>query len=463
MRIELQEACRAPQMLGTLFKAPPKRIGAPPALIAGIATDSREVQRGDLFVARAGECADGHDFIAAALQAGAYGILCEKHVPLPKGDFWLFVCESAQNALLRAAHAWREQCGARVIAVTGSAGKTTTKEAIAAVLGDVPHNAGNYNSTMGMPLSVLSFPPADFWVCELGINHVGEMEPMSRALSPDLCVVTNVGSAHIGNFGDLFTLLREKASVACGLKSGGSVLVPFPLKNAGFLMPSRHIFGVGEEKTADFVTENIAMSVDGTRCDLCGKDTVITNLTWPIPGGIGRSVIGLAGACGLLCGKNEHDIREGLERAGKSTPRLRRFAIGERLLIEDVYNASPEACTAALETVRYLGGARPVVAILGDMLELGGYSGFLHRALGAAVQRSGCAMLISYGALAAQIAVGAREAGMEPRRIFSFAADEEAAVAECALTHAPRDAVMLCKGSRAMRMERVVARIRRSL
>lgn len=461
MRIELQAACRAPQMLGELFGVPLEKIGTPKSEIVGIATDSREVQTGDLFVALSGEKCNGRDFINEALRAGACGVLCEKKEALPQGNFWLFVCESAEKALLHAAKLWRERCAATVIAVTGSAGKTTTKEAIAAVLGDVPHNTGNYNSTVGMPLSVLSFPPSRFWVCELGINHVGEMEPMSRALTPDLCVLTNVGSAHIGNFGDLFTLLYEKARVACGMRAGGRVLVPFPLKNIGFSAPLCHVFGVGEERCADFVTENIVMSADGVRCDLRGKNTFVRDLFWPVPGSIGRAVIGLVGACGLLCGKSEEEIREGLRCAGAQTPRLRRFAVGERLLIEDAYNASPEACTAALETVRYLGNGRPVAVIFGDMLELGAYSGFLHRALGAAVEKAGCAMLVTYGALAAQIAVGAREAGMAAERIFSFAAGEEEDVAKLIHARAPRDAVVLCKGSRAMHMERVAALIRR--
>lgn len=461
MRIELQQPCRTPYALGALLDATPQRVGAPCEEICGIATDSREVQKGDLFIARAGESFDGYDFIPKALQAGAVGVLCEKKSSLPQGDFWLFCCESVQNALLKAAHTWRERCGARVIAVTGSAGKTTTKEAIAAVLGDVPHNAGNYNSVTGMPLSVLSFPPADFWVCELGINHTGEMAPMSHALCPDLCVITNVGSAHIGHFGDLFALLREKASVACGMRKGGDVLLPFLLKNTAFPAPLCHILGVGTEEKADFVLENITMGQDGVRCDLRTPNTRITNLTWPIPGSIGRSLIGLAGACGILCGRSEEQIRAGLQAAGEKTPRLQRFLAGDRLLIEDAYNASPEACVAALETVGYLGGERPRVAILGDMLELGAYSGFLHRAIGAAVQRAGFSMLVTYGALAAQIAAGAKEAGMSTGAIYSFAVGEEGLVVDCILSRAPRDAVLLCKGSHAMRMDRIAEGIRR--
>ena len=163
----------------------------------------------------------------------------------------------------------------------------------------------------------------------------------------------------------------------------------------------------------------------------------------------------------MLCGRNAEQIRAGLKKAGESAPRLRRFAVGERLLIEDCYNASPEACAAALESARYLGNGRPLVPIFGDMLELGAYGGFLHRALGAAVRNAGCAMLVTYGALAAQIAQGAAEAGMSTKHIFSFAQGEESVLAECVLGRAPRDAVLLCKGSRAMQMWRIAERIRR--
>lgn len=461
MRIELQAACCTPQVLGELFGVPPQRIGTPSGAISGIATDSREVQTGDLFLALAGASADGHDFIAVALQAGACAVLCERKTELPQGDYWLFLCENVQKSLFAAAHTWRERCGAQVIAVTGSAGKTTAKEAIAAVLGDVPHNVGNYNSNVGMPLSVLSFPPADFWVCELGINHVGEMAPMSRALAPDLCVITNVGSAHIGHFGDVLTVFQEKASVVCGLKKGGAILVPCSLKRMQYPAQLCRVLAVGEEKNADFSLENIVMGADGTQCDLRAEDTVITNLTWPIPGRIGRAVIGLASACGVLCGRSGAEIRAGLKKAGANAPRLRRFDVGERLLIEDCYNASPEACAAALESMRYLGNGRPMVPIFGDMLELGAYGGFLHRALGAAVQNAGCVMLVTYGALAAQIAQGASEAGMSAKQIFSFARGEEDALVACVLGRAPRDAVLLCKGSRAMQMWRIAERIRR--
>lgn len=461
MRIELQKECRAAHELGKILDVTPQKVGAPSEEITGIATDSREVQKGDLFVALRGEVVDGHDFIKEALLAGAVGVLCEQKSSFLTGDFWLFACENVRNTLLHAAHVWREQCGARVIAVTGSAGKTTTKEAIAAVLGGVPHNVGNYNSLVGMPLSVLSFPPADFWVCELGVNHTGEMEAMSRALCPDLCVITNVGSAHIGNFGDVFTLLREKASVACGMKRTGKILLPISLKNAAFPIPLCHIFGVGVEENSDFVTENIAMGQDGVRCDLRAGNTRITNLAWPIPGNVGCAVIGLAGACGMLCGKSAEQIRDGLRLAGKQTPRLHRFAVGGRLLIEDAYNASPEACVGALETTCYLGGERPRVAILGDMLELGAYSKFLHRTVGAAVQKAGFSMLITYGVLAAQIAAGAKEAGMRTECVFSFVAGEEENLCECVLKRTPRDAVLLCKGSHAMRMDRIAQRIRR--
>ena len=137
--------------------------------------------------------------------------------------------------------------------------------------------------------------------------------------------------------------------------------------------------------------------------------------------------------------------------------------MGEMLFLEDCYNASPEACLGALETLRYLSGERACVAVLGDMLELGNYSDILHRMLGASLPKSGISCLFTYGTLAAQIALGAKEAGMDPRAVFSFAKGEQARMAQAMLRHMPRDAAVLFKGSRAMQMECVVEEIRRLL
>jgi UDP-N-acetylmuramoyl-tripeptide--D-alanyl-D-alanine ligase len=370
-------------------------------------------------------------------------------------------CKNIEDALLAAAKKWREKCGALVVAVTGSAGKTTTKEAIAAVLGGAPHNAGNYNSGIGMPLCVLSFPKSEFWVCELGINHVGEMEKMSASLHPDVGVITNVGSAHIGHFGDPATVLKEKLKLCRGMDDAGMLVLPTSLKNAALSVPFRRVFSVGADKKADFSLENITMDARGVRCDLRFRNVEITNLVWPVPGVVGSSVLGLAGAIGVLCGRTSAQIRAGLETAARAPLHTALYPVGRMLFLEDCYNASPEACVAALESLYYLAPGRTRVAVLGDMLELGEHASFLHRTVGAAAHRSGVSYLFTYGALALQIAKGAAEAGMPAMHIFSFAEGERTPLAQSILSHVPSDAAVLFKGSRALRMEQVIEELRR--
>ena len=463
MRIELQAALQAPQYLAALLEASVQGGTREDVRIRGIATDTAEVLPGDLFVALKGAHADGNDYVCQAIQKGAVAVLTEREAPNTADNALCFRCKSIEDALLAAAGKWRKLCAARVIAVTGSAGKSTTKEAIAAVLGNAPHNEGNYNSTLGMPMSVMSFPKSEFWVCELGINHVGEMEKMSSSLCPDIGVITNVGSAHIGLFGDFQTILQEKLKLCAGMGKGATLLVPLSLKKLGISAPLCHILSVGEGKEADLATENIAMDASGTRCDLHYAKGEITNLTWPIPGVVGSSVLGLAAAVGVLCGRTPLQIRAGLQSAAQAPMHVCVYSVGQMLFLQDCYNASPEACMAALESLRYLAQGRARIAVLGDMLELGAYSRFLHHTLGVSVYKTGVSYLFTYGALAADVAAGAKEAGMADDRIFSFAAGEELLLAKSVLSHVPPDAAVLLKGSRALKMERVAQELRRLL
>ena len=455
MRIELYEGLRSPAALAAALGATVKAVGDPPPAVTGIATDSREVRKGDLFVALAGEHTDGARFIGDALWRGAAAILSRPDAPAPCGDFWHFAVVSPEKALLDAAMRRRRESGAFVIAVTGSSGKTTVKEAIAALLG-AAHSEGNYNSTLGMPLSVLSFPDAPCWVAELGINHAGEMEPMARALAPDLAVITNVGTAHIGLFGGREILIEEKCKIAAGVKEGGALLLPDDLQIPTFLAPFGGIFRVGTTDAADFRAENIVMGQKGVCCDLRGRGRVITNLAWPIPGRVGVSVIALVGVVGILLDRTDDEIRAGLLRAGAATPRMRQVSLGNALLLDDTYNASPESMIAALEILGYLAGDRPCVAVLGDMLELGDFTRSLHEAVGKNAAGAGLSALYTYGKAAAALADGAENKGMPSERIRRFAPGEEGALAEALSPLTRRPCAILFKASHAMRLDRVV-------
>lgn len=461
MRIELPLELRDPKVLASLFECVLQKKGEPESAISGACTDTRELFAGDLFLALRTERGDGHVYVSEALEKGAVGILCHDMIPPVQGNYWHFSCKDTSKALLAAAKNKRSATSARVIAVTGSAGKTTAKEAISAVLGDVPCNKGNFNSSVGMPLSLLGFPPSSHWICEIGINHVGEMEEMARALCPDLAAITNVGSAHIGHFGDFSTLLSQKMLIATGMREEGILLLPKEVKELLAQKLACRTFSFGEG--ADFSTENISMGRSGVCCDFRAGKRVITNLRWPIAGVIGQTVITIAAAVGVLCGRDDEQIRAGLLRAGACAPRMQVLQVGTRLLLEDCYNASPEAVAAAFESLRYLASGRPMVAVLGDMLELGAKSRALHAMLGTVLAKSGFYALFTVGCAAFEIARAAQLAGMPAARIHSFEAGECDATAEAVLRLAPSNAAILIKGSHAMHLERVCEKIRRKL
>ena len=385
---------------------------------------------------------------------------------MPKDRFLHFIAQDPVDALLRAAAWRRRQSDAFVIAVGGSTGKTTTKEALSTLLkegGAVANTVGNYNSTLGLPLSVLSFREGcRFWVVEIGINHVGEMEKMAQTLLPDLAILTNVGTAHIGHFGDFSTLLCEKGKIASHLSKRGLLLAPSELPFKAFPCPRDRIRRVGNGRNVDFYMENVAMSEKGVKGDLICPDRVITNLDWSVPGTVGLTTLTTVAAAAALCGCGDEMIRNGLERASVQTPRLRTFMIGERLVIDDTYNASPESVAGALEVLKYRAGTRPRVAVLGDMLELGTHSEILHKTVGEAAVRSGISMLFTFGSKALQIARSAASCGMPSGAIFSFEETEKNALARAIRCHAPHDAAILFKASGKMRLCEIVEMIRRS-
>lgn len=459
MRIEL---CRALRQRGALAAALGVKNGMPVS-VTGIATDSREVQKGDLFVALRGARQNGVDFADEAVARGAVGMIGEDLPPLPPCVPLVMRAEPL-SALLCAAAEYRRQSNAFLVAVSGSTGKTTAKEAIAAVLGEkgkVCKTEGNFNSNLGFPLSMLSFEQAPFWVVELGISHVGEMAPMATAARPDLAVLTNVGTAHIGHFGDFHTLLCEKAQIAACLTDRGMLLAPADLPVTVFPCGGGRVRTTGHERHADFYLENICMSEKGVSGDLLTPLRVITNLNWSVPGRIGISTLTTVGAACSLAGCTDEEIRTGLAKAGESTPRLRAVKAGDRLLIDDAYNASPESVVGAVEVLAYRAGGRPMVAVLGDMLELGENGDALHKAIGASLMQAGVSMLFTYGKKAAAFAEGARMGGLTPDTVFTFDEGDAEALAAAVCRFAPRRAAVLFKGSGRMEMSRIAAAVRR--
>ena len=454
MRISLYTPMRSVNVLGAALGAAPVRIGNPEEVVVGIATDSREVTRGDAFVALRGRHHHGADFISEAISRGAVAVLTDTQDQAPKGDYWLWRVPNVEKALLALARERRCDMRSPVIAVSGSTGKTTVKELIFNLLsqvGSVCKSVGNFNSNVGLPLSLLGMEQADFYVLEVGISHVGEMELLSMLLAPDFAVLTNVGTAHVGHFGSAEVLLCEKCKLAVGMPENATLLLGEGLSPCAKEAMRPHVLRVG----ADFRLSDPCHGPLGVVADFTDGTRTVRGLSWPVPGSIGCSVLSIGGAVGTLFGLTDEEIRQGIAQAATTAPRMKIRDVAGFRIIDDTYNASPEAMIAAFEALIYLGGGK-TAALLGDMGELGELAAPLHEAVGACAARSGIGQLYLYGELASSMETGALRGGMPPGCVHRFAVGQEAALADEIRQTLPEGTLLLCKASRSMALERVI-------
>ncbi|MFZ1947588.1 MAG: UDP-N-acetylmuramoyl-tripeptide--D-alanyl-D-alanine ligase [bacterium] len=389
------------------------------ATAAGYAVDSRLLKAGEMFFALKGTDRDGRQFARDAYAKGAVAVVVDAPVDdLPRG-FPQLVVRSTMDALQRLAVYVRGGVNIPVIAVTGSNGKTTTKEMIAFVLGTkmgVRRSPGNFNNHIGLPLSVLALEASDrALVVEMGTNHPGEIAGLAKIARPDIAVMTNVGRAHIGFFGSLEAIAREKADLARGLEPGGKAVVN---ADDGVLMDAvartpAEIITFGINRPADFMAANIE----------------------PLPGG--RSKFALHGIGVELQAGGTHNIYNALaamaashllgvsvKDAAAALPRyepvrMKARSYGGVTLIDDAYNANPDSVAAALEVLAGAAGGRRVF-IMGDMLELGEATERLHREVGSMVARLGIDLLIGIGEATLWTVEEARAGGLPAERALHF-------------------------------------------
>ncbi len=429
-----------------------------------VSIDTRTVEAGALFVAIRGEVHDAHAYVEQALDKGAVGLLVEdgrtdaalaRRAPI-------FEVGDTTRALGRLAAGHRRRFDGPVVAVTGSNGKTTTKELIHAVLasrGPCLKTRGNLNNEFGLPLSLLAREP-EHWaaVVEIGMNHRGEIAPLAAIAAPTVAVITNVGTAHIEHLGSREEIAAEKGDLLTGLDEAGVAVLnadDFRVMSQADRAPGR-VLRFGREGEADVSARDVRFEASGAfaftlatpegdaevRVAGLSETTVINALA--------------AGAAGLAAGLGLDDVVRGLAAfegvAGRMAPKS---APGGLHLIDDTYNANPQSVRAALESLARLtaGGARGV-AVLGGMGELGAQSDALHAETGRAVVETGTSALVTLGERAHAMADAATEAGLDASRVVRCETHEEAA--EAARRLSGEGDWVLVKGSRAMQMERVV-------
>ncbi len=428
------------------------------AQAADVCTDSRNITPGCLFIPLEGERFDGHSFINAALEAGAAGCLTarERESYLP-GKFYIKV-RSTQRALWELARYYKGLFPIPFVAITGSVGKTTTKDMVAAVLGAkfrVHKTEGNFNNDIGVPLTLLKLERGhEVCVVELGMDHAGEIDNLARLVEPDMALVTNIGDAHIENLGSRENIFKAKCEIFPHLKKGGLAVLngddPLLATLKGTL-PQRTVFVGGGE------------GLDYTACDLssdavghlsCRIKTPRSQFQADIPA-LGDHMIYptlMAAAAGEALGMAPDEIIRGI---GAFLPTKMRMNIvrcrGDIVILNDAYNANPQSMRAAAAV---LGGAqgRRRVAVVGDMKELGPGAEQFHRAVGGYFAQAGADRLIAIGDLARFMAEGARDAGLAQADYFPTVGEAKNAL----LRELRAGATILVKASRSMAFEKIV-------
>ena len=457
------ESCLAPAELAAWCSGD-WRPAQPPS-VRGVSNDTRTLDPGSLYVALRGENFDGHDFVRRAFAQGAAGaVVCRDwaddrpagaDVPGP-----LLCVEDSGEALRAMAHGYRLKVAPLVIAVTGSAGKSTVKEMAAAILSARHPTActrGNWNNEIGLPLSMLSMAPSTrVGVFEVGMSHPGEISDLCRVLQPAWGVVTNVGPVHAEFFGSVAEIALEKSQVLACLPPDG--LAVLNRDDAFFSLlegatPAR-VLTVSSRDEADYTCVGRAPDrCEATIRERASGETCTVRL--PVPGEHNVANALLAIAVGRAHGAEWEEIRSALLRYKALPMRWQEQHIGSLRVINDGYNANPLSMRAAIDAFREDTTPGRKWLVLADMLELGAIEGQAHLDLGRFLGHTDWQGLITVGALGSLIGDGAEQAGLAPAAVFRCRGNGEAAQVLAAQTQ-PGDAVLL-KGSRGMALEEVVS------
>ena len=462
-----EEACEAMQA---------RCIGALPARIEGISIDTRSLKPGDLFFAITGEARDGHDFVVAALEKGAAAAVIARD----KAEALAASCESLPGALFVVpdtlaamedlGRAARARSHARIIAITGSVGKTGSKEAMRLLLsrsGRTHASAASYNNHWGVPLTLARMPrDSEYGVFEIGMNHAGEIAPLARMVRPHVAIVTTVEAVHIEHFHSVSGIADAKGEIFLGLEPGGVAVINRDnphferLRAHALASDAGRVVSFGESEGADVCASRIITKQDMTIVDARVFETPLTYRVGMVGRHVAINSLGLVAAIHAL----GLDLALAALALGDLTPPVGRGARetlavqgGELLLVDESYNANPASMRAALETLGQteIGFRGRRIAVLGDMLELGDSGPAAHGELAHSVVENGIDLVFAAGPLMKNLM-----AALPPERRGGYA--NAATGLEGAVVAALRAGdVVMVKGSRGIRMEHVVEAVKK--
>ena len=441
--------------------------GALPNAITGLSIDSRTIAHGEAYFAIKGDVHDGHDFVAAALKAGAALAVVEvaQREKFP-ADAPLLIVDDVLASLVSLAHASRARLSAQIVAVTGSVGKTSTKEALRRVLGaqgETHASAASFNNHWGVPLSLARCPATvRFAIFEIGMNHAGEIEPLVKMVRPHVAVITTVEPVHLEFFSGIEAIADAKAEIFEGLEPGGAVVLNRDnpqfarlQRRAKRLGISRIVsFGADKKSDARLIDVSLHAACSAVHADILGHD-VTYKLGMP-----GRhmamnslSVLAAASLAGADLALAGLALSQAQPAVGRGVRHALEVGHGEAVLIDESYNANPASMAAALNVL----GATPVgphgrrIAVLGDMLELGSTAAQLHRGLIDAVRANHIDLVYCCGAL-----MGNLWDALSTGKRGGYAVNSEALELQVLAAIRPGDVIMV-KGSLGSKMKTIVA------
>jgi UDP-N-acetylmuramoyl-tripeptide--D-alanyl-D-alanine ligase len=428
--------------------------------VSGIAIDSRKIQPGELFVAIQGENFDGHDFIAAAVAAGAGAVLASKPVTVASEVAAVRVADTLE-ALGAIARWHRRRFSIPVIGITGSNGKTTTKDLVASVLAQqypVIKTEGNFNNEIGLPLTLLRFN-IDFRaaVVEMGMRGLGQIRRLAGIAEPNIAIVTNVGLTHLELLGTQENIARAKAELIESLPDDGLAVLngddPLVRSMRDKFNGRTILYGI-EGPGLDYRAADIKIRDNGSIFKIYARGEII-EAQLPVPGRHNVLNALASVAVGRELGVSGDAIRKGLAAPDLTGKRLNIIRRNGLIIIDDTYNASPTSARAALDVLAATGEGRRKLAVLADMLELGPQAPAIHREIGEYAARNGIDRLLAYGDLAREYVEGFNRISKGHGEYFSA---KLSLIAELRSVIQPGD-VLLVKGSRGMKMEDIVAAI----
>ena len=427
-----------------------------PLCVNRIQSDSRKVRSGDLFIALKGDKADGHDFAEAAISHGAVAALVSRPID---ADLPAIEVEDTMKAYGAIAAGYRAMLDVKVVGITGSVGKTTTKEMTATLLEASFRTAkteGNQNNSLGLPMTIMNMPgDTEVAVLEMGMNHFGEMEYLAEIAKPDIALITNIGTMHIEHLGTREGILQAKLEIMHDMLPGGVGVFngdePLLWNIRATGTHKKYYYGI-ENHACDVVATGIEDLEDGERFVVQGFGQQFEVFV-PM---LGRHAVynALAAATvALLLGVKPEKIQARFSTFRNTGMRQRIYVKNGVTIIEDCYNAGPESMEAALDVLKGIKTNGKRIAVLGDMLELGNRSAAEHFRIGRLAV--GCAdILLTYGEHSVRTLTGAITGGMNPKNMDHFDTHED-------MTHmlkmrVSEGDVVLFKGSRGMRMEKVL-------